>query len=95
MKRKNPMKRIEKTVLTIPVIRPVRLIPLFVPLRRSAIAPVMIAGIPRRRPGPVSETIPRIIEVIARLLSDVAGAGFVVVVMPVLYRICIFYTNIL
>jgi hypothetical protein len=64
----------ERTVLIIPVTRPVMANPLLGVLFLRSIAAMTIAGIPRINPGPVNETIPRIIDAIPRLLIGGGGA---------------------
>jgi hypothetical protein len=61
--------RIESTELTIPVTSPAILRPRPLRFFLSAILAVIIAGIPKRSPGPVSDTTPRTNEVTARVLS--------------------------
>lgn len=74
----NPMNSSEKTVLTIPVTSPAILRPRPAAFFLRAMIARMIAGIPRKRPGPVNDTVPSTIEAMARLLSDcVVGCSFI------------------
>ena len=58
----NPINKNESTVLIVPVTMPVMLRPRSPWPRFKAIAPIIIAGIPKNNPGPLRDITPKIVD---------------------------------